>query len=187
MKSAIRSLLEQAASLPDSTTEIVGADDVRYRITRAKDSASLRLDATDGPSERTIVWSRSRHRSDLYPQHLPFIPGVDVVVVLAGAGCSCTWSADGREHHADQPPGPSLDAMLALRPSAQTTDTLQAIWASAIEQSSSAGWTVVDEAGSDYPFPIRTTVFERDGRRRKIDRGGVMGLPVVTLNEVEKR
>lgn len=196
MKPAIRSLLERAARLRTDITEITGPDDVRYRIRRASDTQSLRLDTTEASrpggagqpgGDRSIVWTRSRERPDFYPDDLPFLPGVDAVLVLTSNGRSCTWSAEARERHIEGCSGGSLEAMLALRPSEETTAALHEIWSSAVEQSSTLGWTVVDEAASDFPFPIRTTVLERLGKRRKIDRGGVMGLPVVTLNEMDPR
>lgn len=183
MKSAIRSLLEEAANLPPDTTDITGPDDVRYRIRRGRDTLSLRLDASS--PDRSIVWTRAPDRPGLYPDDLPFVSGVDAVVILTGTGRTCTWSAEARDRHLSGHSGTSLEAMLALRPSEQTTAVLHAIWSSAVDQSSRGGWKVVDEAESEYPFPIRTAVLERHGKRRKIDRGGVMGLPVVTLNETD--
>lgn len=186
MKSAIRFLLERAARLPPDATEFTGPDQVRYGVRRTADAQSIRLDATGIASgDRSIVWTRAPVRPDFYPEDLPFLPGVDAVLVLAASGRSCTWSLEARQNHLAGRREASLEAMLALRPSAETIRTLHEIWSSAVEQCASSGWTVVDESGSDFPFPIRTKVLERHGKRRKIDRGGVMGLPVVTLNEME--
>jgi hypothetical protein len=184
VRSEIDELILLAQSAPSYATEIVGAEGDRFRIEWLKSpGGGFRLtELTHARTSvpRTITWiPPTLDRPAVYRQSLPFASGLVSTIVEQSDFMWVQWSlpdVDPTEVAA------SATAFSGIQPDTVTKLRLDERLTALITSARGSGWMVHSDESTELPFSMRKVVLTRDGRRRELARGGIFGLPTITLH-----
>jgi hypothetical protein len=200
VRSDIDELISLAQAAPADVTEIVGAEGERFRIEWLNAPAgSFRLTEqthrrTSCP--RTVTWiPPTADPPSVYHRDLPYASELVTTMVEQGDFTWVQWSlpdVDPAEVAAaamtvvlgapgDDGRRQRVQAFRDMQPDDTTKRRLDERLVALIDSASRSGWSVERDESTEHPFSTRKVVLARDGQLRELVRGGVFGLPTITL------
>jgi hypothetical protein len=200
VRSDIDELISLAQAAPADASEIVGAEGESFQIEWLNAPAGgFRLTEQAHPRTscpRTVTWlPAAADPPPVYHRDLPYASELVTTMVEQGDFTWVQWSlpdvdpakvaAAAMTVISEAPGGEGqrqrAQAFRDMQPDETTKRRLDERLTALIDSASRSGWKVERDESTELPFSMRKVVLARDGQVRELVRGGVFGLPTITL------
>ena len=189
----IADLVRLARERPGDTSEITDTSGQRYHVDDV--APGLRIHGAPG-EDLLVVWMPAADdRPAMWPADVPFAPNLETTVVDRGGERQVQWAlpavdpSDAAESAFRQLTAAGdvvSDRIAAFRNLSGDPDVqreLSAAFDAILRDAKALGWDTEADDVVEMPFPMRRVTLVGDMSKQELVRGGVFGLPMITMRQ----